>query len=107
MRFDIKTDQPILEAQGVSYSAGACTLIDDVSLALRPGVLLALVGPIGAGTTTLLRLLAGYLSPASGQVLLGGRPLASIGAREQARTRAVLRQQLNVAFESIHSVVAA
>jgi iron complex transport system ATP-binding protein len=94
----IQANTPPLEARAVGYTIAGRHLVDRVSLALRPGELLALAGPNGAGKTTLLRMLAGDLAPTRGEVLLDGQPLAQLSARDQALRRAVLRQQLNVAF---------
>ncbi|HSJ50716.1 MAG TPA: metal ABC transporter ATP-binding protein [Actinomycetota bacterium] len=66
--------QPLVQAEGVSYSYGAGRVVVDVDLAVRPGEFVALVGPNGSGKSTLLRLLLGTLRPASGRVLLFGRP---------------------------------
>lgn len=58
----------------VSYvgRAGRFVAVDDVSFDIKPGELVALVGPSGAGKTTCLRVIAGLLEPESGQVRLGG-----------------------------------
>lgn len=47
--------------------------LQNVSLELQQGELLSVLGPSGCGKTTLLNILAGFLAPTSGQVLLGGR----------------------------------
>jgi sulfate transport system ATP-binding protein len=52
----------------LAKSFGAHRVLDDVSLAVRPGELLALLGPSGSGKTTLLRLIAGLDQPDSGTV---------------------------------------
>lgn len=51
----------------------AVQALQNVSLELQQGELLSVLGPSGCGKTTLLNILAGFLAPTSGQVLLGGR----------------------------------
>jgi ABC-type Fe3+/spermidine/putrescine transport system ATPase subunit len=53
------------------YPGNAEPAVDDLSLTIAPGELLALVGASGSGKTTTLRIAAGYETPDSGQVLLG------------------------------------
>ena len=50
-------------------------VVRDVSLRVEPGEFLALLGPSGAGKTTILRLIAGFLEPDSGNIRIGGRSL--------------------------------
>ncbi len=88
----------VLEACRVSYAIGCTTLVAHVSLALHTGEVLALVGPNGAGKTTLLRLLSGELKPSDGQIRLNGIPYQQFNARQQAKQRAVMRQQHGMAF---------
>ncbi len=88
----------LLAAHAVRYTTGEHTLVDDVSLELYAGEVLILVGPNGAGKTTLLRLLSGELPPTAGEVTLGGVELRHLSALQQARQRAVLRQQSAIAF---------
>lgn len=64
-------------ATGVSFSFSSRLVLDDVSLALRPGTLTALVGANGAGKSTLLNILQGKLSPDTGSVALGDKPIHS------------------------------
>jgi iron complex transport system ATP-binding protein len=66
----------MMQATNLSYRSGPKTLLHDVSLAVRPGELLAMVGANGAGKSTLLRLLSGDLQPSTGEVLLAGQPLS-------------------------------
>ncbi len=85
-------------ARELRYRAGGRLLLDGVSLSLEPGQVHALLGPNGAGKTTLLRLLAGEQRPESGSIELNARALASLGARELARQRAVLPQVHGLSF---------
>ena len=68
--------QPVIQCQGLTKFFGASCAVDNLSLALEPGEILALVGPSGGGKTTCLRLLAGFEAPDSGTVTLGGKPVA-------------------------------
>lgn len=71
----------ILEAKNITffYREGAAPVFSDVSLRLDPQEPAALLGSSGYGKTTLCKVLAGYLSPQSGQVLLDGDPLPKKG----------------------------
>lgn len=88
----------MLRAHRVGVRVGDRALLDGVSLSIAPGEVVALAGPNGAGKSTLLRVLAGDLTPSSGDVTLDGRPLASFRARELALRRAVLPQQTLMQF---------
>jgi iron complex transport system ATP-binding protein len=96
--FATSPGQLLLEAHNLSYSIGDKTLVNQVTLSLQAGEILAIVGPNGAGKTTLLKLLSGDLKPNTGDVLLGGMPLEHVGAREQAKKRSVMRQNVMMSF---------
>lgn len=85
--------EPILQARGLGWSAGAARILESVDLEVRRGELLGVIGPNGAGKTTLLRLLAGIRTPTDGDVRLDGRPLSGMSARERARRIAFMSQE--------------
>ena len=87
-----------LAAQQASYSVDGRKLLDQVSLALTPGEVHAVLGRNGAGKSTLLRLLAGDIQPGSGSVMLNGRALSAWTPRARARMRAVLPQSESLRF---------
>ena len=62
----------MLELRGISKKFSAFTVLDNVSLSVRPGEVLGYLGPNGAGKTTTIRILAGLLEPSRGQVLFEG-----------------------------------
>ncbi|MBB5191691.1 iron complex transport system ATP-binding protein [Silvimonas terrae] len=74
-------------------------VLDGVSLQLRPGEVLGVLGANGAGKSTLLATLAGELPPVAGTLTLNGQALAQQSAQTQARCRAVLPQSPSLAFE--------
>jgi iron complex transport system ATP-binding protein len=80
----------LIEAREVAVARGARRVIEGVSVALRAGEALALVGPNAAGKSTLVRALAGLLPPAAGQILLEGAPLARCSRDAIARVVALV-----------------
>ncbi|MEU6041479.1 sugar ABC transporter ATP-binding protein [Actinomadura sp. NPDC047616] len=69
-------DAPVLEADGVSKRFPGVLALDEVSFALRPGEVHALVGENGAGKSTLIKVFTGAHRPDGGRVLVGGEPVA-------------------------------
>ena len=69
---------PELRLESVShvYQQGQVRALDDVSLTIGPGEVVALVGQNGSGKTTLVRHLNGLLRPTSGRVLVDGQDAA-------------------------------
>ncbi len=74
--------------------------IDDVTMSVGAGELVAVYGPSGSGKTTLLLMVAALLAPDSGQVLVGGRAVSGLSSREGARYRRLelgfVRQSLDL-----------
>ncbi len=97
----------MLTADKLSLRVADRLLLDDVSLSLEPGSVLAVLGENGAGKTSLLRMLAGELQPDGGAVELLGKPLSQWSAETRAQKLAVLPQQSTLNFPfSVEEVVA-
>jgi ATP-binding cassette subfamily B protein RaxB len=56
-------------------------VLEDVSLCVEPGALVTIMGPSGGGKTTLVKIMLGLLEPTSGEVLVDGIPLSTVGAQ--------------------------
>jgi tungstate transport system ATP-binding protein len=75
---DVSSDLP-LRLEDVSLRFGQTTVLDHVSLAIRPGAPTLVIGPNGSGKTTLLRLCMGLAVPSEGRISWGGRHALSPG----------------------------
>lgn len=77
----------LVEFERVSFSYVPGTpVIEDLSFIAEPGTTVAIVGPTGAGKTTLVNLLMRFYEPDSGRILLGGRDIATM-SRAELRSR--------------------
>ena len=63
----------ILECRELSKTFGAKRALDNVEITLQPGRIVGLLGPNGSGTTTLIKLANGLLTPTFGQILIDGQ----------------------------------
>ncbi|MFM2421712.1 MAG: hypothetical protein RL291_242 [Pseudomonadota bacterium] len=64
-----------VDIERVTHRYGANVAVDDVSLTIQPGEIMALLGPSGCGKTTLLRVVAGFVRQHSGRILVDGRSI--------------------------------
>src|SRR5215471_4465152 len=60
---------------------GSVPVVDDVSFAVRDGEIVALIGPSGCGKTTLMNMMAGFIRPDAGEVIIDGAPRTRPDAR--------------------------
>lgn len=67
-------------------------ILKEVSFVIEPGRRVALVGPTGAGKTTIVNLLCGFYAPTSGRILIGDRDLQSISPQELSSIVAIVLQ---------------
>ncbi len=73
----------LLEIRNIVRRFGDFTAVDGVSMDIEAGEFFTLLGPSGCGKTTLLRMIAGFDSPQSGEMLLDGKDLASIAPEKR------------------------
>ena len=78
-----------IAAVGVTKSFGGTKAVDDATVIVPQGEIVALLGPSGSGKTTLLRLVAGFEAPDAGTVAIGGQPVAGAGAWVEPENRRV------------------
>ena len=80
------------ENVGFAYKAES-PVLQDISLHAKPGEMIALVGPTGAGKTTLVNLLSRFYELTGGEILLDGRPIRSIPLTELRHSVAMVTQE--------------
>ena len=88
----------MLEAREITVNYGERRVLSQVSLRVEPGQMTLIIGPNGAGKSTLLRTLNGALEPASGEVLLDGKPIGAFARRAIGRRIAVVAQEAELRF---------
>ena len=81
----------IMELKGVSKSYSSEKILEDINLSVKDGEFLTLLGPSGCGKTTLLRLIAGFEQPTSGQMIINGEDAIFLSPQER---------QINTVFQS-------
>jgi ATP-binding cassette subfamily B protein len=114
---DVAAQEPLkIEFRGVdkAYSAGlldtetqsdedSALVLRNVSFSLEPGEKAALIGPSGAGKTTIIRLLQRYMDPDQGKILVNGRDLRDYRQASWTQTLAYIPQQAQVLDGTIRS----
>ncbi|GHE72453.1 iron-enterobactin transporter ATP-binding protein [Streptomyces longispororuber] len=85
-------DSARLAAKGVSVGYGGTMVIDDLDVAIPPGVITTIIGPNGCGKSTLLRTLSRLLKPAKGAVVLDGQDIVKLKTKDVAKKLGLLPQ---------------
>ncbi len=75
-------DIPALECRNLKVRYGGIQAVKGVSLSVRPGELVTLIGANGAGKTTTLKAITGLLAPAEGEILFHGKPINGMAAHQ-------------------------
>lgn len=80
----------MLDVQGLSTSYGPITALNDVSLTVAEGEVIAIVGANGVGKTTLLKSIAGLVKPGEGRIIYGGEDVTALDSHHRIRKGIVL-----------------
>ncbi len=88
----------MLEVQNITINYGVCAVVQDISFALEPQKIIAVLGANGAGKTTLLKSLNGSLPIVKGEITLDGKRLKNYSRREIARKITVIAQENETKF---------
>jgi len=103
------TSKKVLELKNISVAFDSNKVLSNLSLSINNGEIIALIGPSGAGKTTLINIVANIIQPDSGEMLIDGVPSISINNRkEYAKKIGVIRQQFDLINQLpvIHNVLA-
>ncbi|CAH2406682.1 hypothetical protein MES4922_540006 [Mesorhizobium ventifaucium] len=76
--------EPILQLSNINKSFGPIDVLHDISLAVKAGEVLCLLGDNGAGKSTLIKILSGVHQPTSGTILMDGKPIQFASPRMPA-----------------------
>ena len=87
-----------LEVNGVQFSYNSQPLLEDISLNLKEGEVLSLVGPNGSGKTTLLKCINKILHPRRGTILVEGKNVSEVGLRDLAHSLGYVPQSAATSF---------
>lgn len=79
------TRNAVLETKGLAKRFDAVVAAANIDVAARAGECLSLIGANGAGKTTFVNLVTGYLKPDAGEILLDGRDITRLGPRQITR----------------------
>jgi iron complex transport system ATP-binding protein len=88
----------MLRANQITVAIRGKKLLDDVTVQFKPGQLNLIIGPNGAGKSTLVKVLSKHRLPEHGTVFYGDQNVASVDDRQLAKVRAVLSQNIDLAF---------
>lgn len=96
----------MISLQNLTVGYGEKAVLSDINQTLRAGQMVCLLGANGAGKSTILRTLAGFLPPLSGKVLVDGRDLNSLSVSERSKAvSVVLTERVEVPYMKVADLV--
>src|SRR5882672_11399143 len=91
----------VLEARGLNKNFGAVTAASDINVAIERDSVVGLIGTNGAGKTTFINMITGYLKPAAGAIHFDGRDITALESREITRLRICRSFQIPQLYQSL------
>ena len=96
----------MIELHNLTVGYGEKAILSDINQTLEPGRLVCLLGSNGVGKSTILRTLAGFQPPLSGEVLLDGKDLSSLSLSQRSKTVSiVLTERVEVPYMKVADLV--
>ncbi|HEX4702536.1 MAG TPA: ATP-binding cassette domain-containing protein [Pseudonocardiaceae bacterium] len=103
MSDDTATDTPIVEVREIEKYFGSVNALQGISLAVRPGEVMCVLGDNGAGKSTLIKILSGVFAPDRGEFLVDGAPVR-FGSPRDARSHGVSTVYQDLAMVPLMSI---
>ncbi len=91
----------LIQLENVSKKYDSVTALDDISLHIDKGELLAVMGPSGSGKTTLLNIIGCLDKPSSGSVIIDDLDISTLSSRELTKRR---RETIGLVFQQFHLI---
>jgi len=91
----------MLELKNLSYSVDGKEIIKDISLTIDDNKFIVITGPNGGGKSTLAKIIAGIITPTSGQIIFDGQDITSLNITERARLGISFAFQQPVRFKGV------
>ncbi|EEH63393.1 ABC transporter, ATP-binding protein [Gleimia coleocanis DSM 15436] len=105
--YKTKLGETAVVAENISFSYGSKEILKGISLEVKFGQIVGLLGPNGTGKSTLVGVMAGDLEPGTGTVTYQGKQLSDYSRKELAQTRSVMPQNTEFPFSyQVYDIVA-
>lgn len=91
-------ESPVIKLEDICFSYKSKNILKNISLEIKKGEFLGIIGPNGSGKTTLLRIMTGFLRPESGYVYFKEKNISEYYIKELAREIAVLPQTIDISY---------
>ncbi|MBQ7759040.1 ATP-binding cassette domain-containing protein, partial [Anaerotignum sp.] len=91
----------MLELKNICFSADGKQILKNINLTIDDAKFIVITGPNGSGKSTLAKIIAGIITPDSGQIILDGQDITEMGITERARAGISFAFQQPVRFKGV------